>query len=180
MDDDNSKSLDRNEFRKAIKDFKIEIPDDFIDTVFTAFDLNRDGTIDYDEFLRIIRGDLTPNRLALVKKAYKKLDKDGSGVVDLDDIRDVYNATRHPDVIAGRKTQEQVLLEFLETFETHHNIQNNGRPDGQVTLDEFIEYYTNVSASLDNDEYFAIMMNNSWNLSGDATTYKKNDKGWSN
>lgn len=58
MDDDNSKSLDRNEFRKAIKDFKIEIPDDFIDTVFTAFDLNRDGTIDYDEFLRIIRGDL--------------------------------------------------------------------------------------------------------------------------
>jgi Ca2+-binding EF-hand superfamily protein len=70
MDDDNSKSLDRNEFRKAIKDFKVEIPDDFIDTIFSAFDLNRDGTIDYDEFLRIIRGDLTPNRLALVKKAF--------------------------------------------------------------------------------------------------------------
>jgi Ca2+-binding EF-hand superfamily protein len=70
MDDDNSKSLDRNEFRKAIRDFKIEIPDDYIDTIFNAFDLNRDGTIDYDEFLRIIRGDLNPNRLALVKKAF--------------------------------------------------------------------------------------------------------------
>lgn len=62
----------------------------------------------------------------------------------------------------------------------HHNIQNDGRPDGRVTQDEFIEYYTNVSASLDNDEYFAIMMNNSWNLSGDANSYKKQEKGWTN
>ena len=47
-------------------------------------------------------------------------------------------------------------------------------------MDEFIEYYTNISASLDNDEYFALMMNNSWNLSGDANTYKKYEKGFSN
>ena len=106
MDDDNSKSLDRNEFRKAVKDFKIEIPDDFIDTIFSAFDLNRDGTIDYDEFLRIIRGDLTPNRLVLVKKAFQKLDKDGSGIVDIEDIRDVYNASKHPDVLSGKKTSD--------------------------------------------------------------------------
>lgn len=66
FDDDNSKSLDRNEFKKAISDFRIEIPPEFTDTIFNAFDLNRDGTIDYDEFVRIIRGDLTPNRLALV------------------------------------------------------------------------------------------------------------------
>lgn len=45
-------------------------------------------------------------------------------------------------------------------------------------MDEFIEYYTNVSASLDNDEYFALMMNNSWNLSGNANTYNKYEKGW--
>ena len=62
----------------------------------------------------------------------------------------------------------------------NHNIQNNERADGRVTLDEFIEYYTNVSASLDNDEYFALMMNNSWNLSGDSNTYKKCEKGWTN
>lgn len=57
---------------------------------------------------------------------------------------------------------------------------HNGQPDGQITLDEFIEYYTNISASIDNDEYFALMMNNSWNISGDSTTYKKYDKGWTN
>jgi hypothetical protein len=48
-------------------------------------------------------------------------------------------------------------------------------------LDEFVEYYTNVSASIDNEEYFALMMNNSWNLSGDAPTYKQNQKAaWAN
>jgi len=47
-----------------------------------------------------------------------------------------------------------------------------------VTLEEFIEYYANISASI--DEYFALMMNNSWNLKGDAQTYAKYDKGWAN
>lgn len=49
-----------------------------------------------------------------------------------------------------------------------------------MTLEEFIEYYANISASIDGDEYFALMMNNSWNLKGDAQTYAKYDKGWAN
>jgi calcyphosin len=130
MDDNNSRTLDREEFRKALKDFKIEIPDDQIAVVFNAFDLNRDGTIDYNEFLRIIRGDLSQVRLALVRKAFLKLDRDGSGIVDINDIRDVYNASKHPDVMSGKKTENQIFNEFLETFETHHNIMNGNQADG--------------------------------------------------
>ena len=60
----------------------------------------------------------------------------------------------------------------------HHAIMNGEQADGRITPDEFIEYYTNISASIDNDEYFALMMNNSWNLSGDSSTYKKYEKSW--
>jgi len=70
--------------------------------------------------------------------------------------------------MSGKKTEDQILTEFLETFETHHNIINDGRPDGQITPEEFEEYYTNISASIDNEEYFALMINNAWNLNGKA------------
>jgi Ca2+-binding EF-hand superfamily protein len=106
MDDNNSKSLDLNEFRKAMRDFKIDLTDEHIGIVFNAFDLNRDGSIDYNEFLRIIRGDLSPGRLSLVKRAFEKLDRDGSGVVDINDIRGVYNAAKHPDVLSGKKSED--------------------------------------------------------------------------
>jgi hypothetical protein len=33
-----------------------------------------------------------------------------------------------------------------------------------VTAEEFEEYYANISASIDNDSYFAQMMNSAWNL----------------
>ena len=180
MDDDGSKSLSRQEFEKACRDFKMEISSEDIGTLFQAFDINRDGTIQYDEFLRMIRGDLSEHRRRLVEKAFQKLDRDGSGVVEVSDLQGVYNAKKHPAVIEGRKTEEQVLGEFLETFEQHHNVMADNPRDFRVTLEEFIEYYTNVSASIDDDMYFSSMMNAAWNLSGDAAQYKKFEKGWGN
>jgi hypothetical protein len=64
----------------------------------------------------------------------------------------------------------------LETFEIHKS-QN---PDGKVTAEEFEEYYANISASIDNDSYFAQMMNSAWNLNKQAATYKVYDHAYSN
>ena len=50
-------------------------------------------------------------------KAFKILDRTGDGVVDLEDIRGRYNASFHPDVRSGKRTEDEVLTEFLETFE---------------------------------------------------------------
>lgn len=50
------------------------------------------------------------------------MDKDRSGVLNIDDIKDVYNGKKHPDVIKGKKTEEEVLGEFLDTFEAHYSL----------------------------------------------------------
>lgn len=70
MDDDRSRSLSRNEFQKACRDFKVGIADEFIDQVFDAFDVNRDGTLSIDEFLKTLRGDLNDTRKAIITKVF--------------------------------------------------------------------------------------------------------------
>lgn len=115
-------------------------------------------------------------RGSLVLKAFAKLDRNGSGSVDIEDIRGVYNSSKHPAVVDGRKTSDQVLGEFLETFESHHNIMYGGSNDNVVTLDEFIDYYMNISSSIDDDIYFAQMINSSWNLSDDTSPYTNGNR----
>lgn len=61
-------------------------------------------------------------RRAFAEKAFRIMDKDKSGVLNIDDIKDVYNAKKHPDVIKGKKTEEEVLGEFLDTFEAHYSL----------------------------------------------------------
>lgn len=136
--------------------------------MFQYFDRDSSGSIDYDEFVRGVRGPMNSFRQNIVKAAFKKLDKDGSGVIDMNDIKGVYNAKNHPEVKSGKKTEDDILGEFLETFEQHHALNGGGIRDRSVTLEEFMEYYNNVSASIDNDEYFELMMINSWKLHGEA------------
>ena len=124
MDDDGSKSISLPEFAKACRDFKVGVSDENVPTLFEVFDTNHDGTLNIDEFLMAIRGELNDFRRGLVQKAFRKIDKNGNGLIELDDIKDTYNAQKHPDVIQGRKTEDQILMEFLETFEMHHNMKH--------------------------------------------------------
>ncbi len=104
MDDDNSRTLSLVEFTKACRDFKVGISDEYIPTIFNAFDINHDGTLSVDEFILAVRGELNETRKAVVTQAFKKLDADGSGLLTLLDIRGLYRADRHPDVIQGKRT----------------------------------------------------------------------------
>jgi len=98
-----------------------------------------------------------------VIEAYKKLDKDGSGEITIKDLKGVYNARNHPDVKSGKKTEDDVLYEFLDTFELHASLRG-GRRDHIIELSEFFEYYNNISANIDNDEYFKTIIVNAYKL----------------
>ncbi|EGR28906.1 hypothetical protein IMG5_167000 [Ichthyophthirius multifiliis] len=175
FDDDNSKDLNINEFRKAVKDIQVDITDQQIQEVFEYFDKDGSGSINYDEFLLTVRGPMNLKRRRLVQQAFQILDKDGSGVVDLYDIKQAYNAKMHPEVRSGKRTEDSVLLEFINTFESYTGFR--GIKDGQITLPEFEDYYTFISASIDRDDYFDLMMNNAWKMNEFANK-NLNTKGW--
>jgi len=62
MDDDNSKALNKAEFTKAMSDFALGFNNQQIGTLFEYFDVDHSGEIDYNEFIRAIRGPMTQGR----------------------------------------------------------------------------------------------------------------------
>jgi len=164
IDDDNSKSLDAEEFAKAMNECAVMLTKDQLLQLFNWFDTDGNGSIGYEEFLEGVRGEMNDVRRGLVMLAFDVMDKDGNGFLEPDDVVSSYNAKKHPEVLAGKKTENEVLTEFLDTFDV------GGEKDGKVTKNEFCNYYKNISASIDRDDYFELMIRNAWHISG--------GKGW--
>jgi Ca2+-binding EF-hand superfamily protein len=122
MDDNNSKSLDTDEFTKAMSDYRITSDPADVAKIFRQFDRDGNGEINYDEFLRSIVGRMNDRRKMIVTLAFKKFDSDSNGYINIEDLKGKYNAKNHPDVKLGKKTEEDILYEFLDTFEQHYSL----------------------------------------------------------
>jgi len=105
--------------------------------LFDLFDLDGNGAVDYDELMRSVVGEMNPYRKALVKRAFDKIDRNGNGILEMDDIKGVYNGKMHPEVRAGKKTEDEVLSEFLDTFELHHSLKHPEEKDRKINVREF-------------------------------------------
>jgi len=136
--------------------YGINLNDDQINSLVAHFDRDGNKTVSFDEFLRAIRGQLNDFRLGLIRAAYEKLDVNGDGSVKLDDIAQLYSVAEHPDVLAGGDPKD-VYMKFMSLWDTQV-------ADGIVTFDEFCDYFRDVSASVDEDAYFEVMMKNAWKL----------------
>uniref|UniRef100_H3CYF2 Calcyphosine-like b n=1 Tax=Tetraodon nigroviridis TaxID=99883 RepID=H3CYF2_TETNG len=158
MDDDSNRSLDVKEFLKGLNDYGISIEKEEAMAVFQQFDRDGSGTIDFDEFLIALRPQMSEARKEVVMQAFRKLDKTGDGVITVEDLRGVYNAKCHPKYQNGEWSEDQVFRTFLDSFDSPYD------KDGKVTKEEFINYYCGVSASIDTDVYFIIMMRHAWKL----------------
>jgi len=90
-------------------------------------------------------------------KAFAMLDKNGGGTVTVSDIEGIYDVSRNPEFLEGRASKEQILTNFLNQFEGAR-----GNKDGIITIDEFCDYYTDVSMSTPSDDYFVAMMESTW------------------
>ena len=108
------------EFSKAVRDFKIGISEENVPALFDYFDANRSGLIDYDEFYGALIGKMSQQRKDAVSQVFKSLDTNGNGQLEVSELKAGFNAKRHPDVVQNIRAEEDVYVEFLETFQAHH------------------------------------------------------------
>lgn len=66
-------------------------------------------------------------RLAMIDKAFGKMDKTGDCIITLEDLKNVYTAREHPKFKSGEKTEDDILTDFLHNFEG-----GRGNLDGKV------------------------------------------------
>ena len=158
MDEDGSGSLSLAELKNVLKKLNLPLLESDVRQIFEYFDKNQSGSIDSSEFMEGMRDPLTPKRLALVDMAFTEMDSEGKGEVLFETIANMYNVEMHPEVVAGRLSPKSALANFLETFDGGIEIE------GVVTRAEFRNYYCNVGASIDSDDYFDLLLRGVWNL----------------
>ena len=159
MDFNGNKKLDASEFEQALAAFGIFPKKVELQALMKFYDVDGDGNISYDEFLSGLRDELSERRVAMVRKAFQMLDKDGSGKVTVSDIAGIYDVSMNAEFLEGRKTKEEILAEFLNGFDGAR-----GNNDGIITWEEFYDYYADLSMSTPSDEYFVRMMESTWQV----------------
>ena len=170
LDLDASGKLSESEFAKAIQDLRLDFVNQDIKTLFKIFDRNNDGTIDSEEFLNQVIGELSGIRRDIIQKVFAKLDPYQHGAVSMTTIRNEFDPSRHPDCKTGKKSPEEVLGEFIESFQSHHLVTNAYTSSSQsgssdlITYPAFEEYFKFISAGITSDAQFDVLMTNIWNL----------------
>lgn len=161
MDRDGSGSLDRDELMYGLREYGINnvSPDD-MQKIFNCFDRDRSGRISVEEFLLGLKAGMSFDRKMLVRQAFTILDKTNDGYILVNDIMQAYDFSHHPNVADGSSRAEDVAEEMLHSFE------QGGDIDGKVTWAEFLDYYKGISAAIEDDTYFELMMRNAWHISG--------------
>ena len=91
--------------------------------------------------------------------AFNKLDRTGDGIVTVEDLAGQYNVEFHPKFQSGEMSKKEILEDFMRQWDTI-------KRDGKVTREEFEDYYKDISASIDKDDYFELSIRNAWHLAG--------------
>ncbi len=162
MDFNGNKKLDASEFEQALAAFGLFPKKVELQALMKYYDADQDGNISYEEFIRGLRDELTERRRQIVERAFSILDRDGTGKITVQDVINIYDVSMHPEFIEGKKTKEEIIVEFLNNFDGA-----KGDNDGIVSREEFFDYYTDLSMSTPSEEYFIRMMESVWQFSED-------------
>jgi Ca2+-binding EF-hand superfamily protein len=162
IDRDRTGQLTKEEFNIALDTlftaYNVKFTPAEKNALFAMFDFDKGGCVSYDEFTRGIRGDMSDFRTNLIKQAFAILDRDNSGIVDANDIGRSYDVSKNPAVMSGKLSPQDAIRQFMQHYDGNH--------DGKVSLEEFIESYQWISASIETDDYFELMIRNAWHITG--------------
>ena len=158
----NDNTITLNSFYSTLRDINISFRLNDLTDLFNYLEKtnSNNNSVLTENILKLIRGNLNQKRKNLIEYSFSLIDKDKLGRVAIDIIKNVYNCKLHPDVYIGLKQEEEILKEFYYTFDIYCSIYNVKE---YINSNQFLEYYSGISPSIVDDNYFEDILNGVWN-----------------
>ncbi|XP_020782183.1 guanylyl cyclase-activating protein 1 [Boleophthalmus pectinirostris] len=117
----------------------------YIEQMFRTFDMNKDGYIDFMEYVAALSLVMRGKMEHKLRWYFKLYDVDGNGCIDRHELLNIIKAIR---AINGNENQECTAEEF--TNKVFDRIDING--DGELSLEEF------VAGARSDEDFMEVMM----------------------
>ncbi len=144
-------------FISCLNEAKINYNKKNIIDLYQLLDIYNQNKVSIVEILSLLRGDLKTIRREVIIKIFAYIDSERKNYIEIDKLKRIFNPNNHPDVISGKKNPDEVYKEFifsLNNFIIYKGINN------KISFDDFIEFFSGISATFENDIIFNNMMNN--------------------
>ena len=120
------------------------------------------NNVPFSTIIELIKEDLSEERQNIIKNTYNNLCKfKNSDSITINDLKELYKPEMHPEVLNNKRTPNEIYMQFVETLELFakiNNINNN------ITIEQFVDYYSGISPCYYNDSYFERIINNVWSI----------------
>ena len=161
MRETNNFQISINDLYNLFQEMRIKIPYNELKILYNYANKDDSDIISTDQLINIIKGTLDEQRKLYIVDVFSNIDTQHMGKVSVQLLKNIFNAKNHPEVINGTKAQEEVFEQFCYSLDLFCEI--NGIPkNGELSLENFVDYYSSVSASIPDEVYFEDMINGVW------------------
>jgi len=120
-----------------------------------------DSSISWIEFMKSLGGAHSSRRKAMVEKVFHTIAGNaGSDCPSISEVLDSANFSRHPDVLDGRRTEQQAMESMVDVLvtaaeETGSSAdQHDGEDDVAISWEAFRAAMADISCAISSDEIF--------------------------
>ena len=157
-----------NDFILVLKIQHLDLDINSSKKIFNLFSIKigEESFLDFYNFMRTFKKKLNEYKLNIVEEAFSKIDIKGEDKININVVKMKYNAKNHPDVLNGKYSEDEKIMEFLDCFGLCHNIlkldSEMKNSMDYVDFEIFANFYEYVSFIYPNDRDFEYIVKSTW------------------
>ena len=159
-----------NDFVLVLKIQHLDLDINYMKKIFNMFSIKKGEELylDFYSFMRTYKKELNEKKLNAVEEAFSIIDSKGEDKVSINEIKMKYNGSKHPEVLIGKCSEDEKVMEFLDCFglcfdilKLDSNFKNEDNNEF-VDFEIFANFYEYVSFIYPRDNDFERVVKSTW------------------